>query len=453
MSAETLPDVRVIRSGRASGTVVRCNLDDAMLGVMPVNVVFFFATAVDPDRLVAGLAQALERVPVYGGTLRDRDGELEIVCDDFGVPVRIVDLDETLAEVVGRASLAGSGLVDQVDVWSPRDGGIPLLSVRISRLADGGVALGCSFNHAVGDINSFMVFMHVWSAAVEGAPLPDVRIVADRDAYLDQVLPQDDSGRSGIWLPGPDDVERRNQEFAVAFAPDANRVVHLYFTAAEVARIRQELSDAAGQKLSTNDAFCAHLMSTIRGLDVDDDGLAERQLTLVVNLRRRFGLPSFVIGNLVGQIHLMFPPGAAPELVASGIRAAVDDFAGSHLSYRADRAFLDAIGPDRRAECASHGYEPGTRTFLHSDWRGFGAYDVAFGGQRPAYFCQTADFLLPWGAWTAEGIGGAGRLSVVCLPVKVAERLTDPEGRAALHRFRDPAETLPDLVAATPALA
>jgi hypothetical protein len=445
-------EVRTIRAGRASGTVVRCGLDDTMLSVMPVTTVFFFDRTVDPDRLTDGLARALDRVPVFGGTLRTRDGALEIVCDDIGVPVTAVDLDEDLPTVVSRVRAPGAGLVEPVDAWNAREGGIPLLSIRINRLADGGTALGCSYSHAIGDMSSFMAFMRAWSAAVEGATPPDVRIVADRDAYLDDVLPLEDSGKPSIWLPNAEQAERRGQDFAVAFAPDANRTVHLYFTAAEVARMREEFGAAVGRKLSTNDVFASHLVSTVRALDDDDDGQSERLLTLVVNLRRRFDLPPSVIGNLLGHIHLWCPPGGAPAQVAANIRTAVDDFARTHLSVRSNRALLDTVGRDRLGDLAPLGFDPARRAIVYSDWRGFGAYDVTFGGQRPVYFCQTADFQLPWGAWTCEGIGGSGYLSVVCLPAKLAERLTDADGRAAMHRFREPSETLPDLVAAVPTL-
>jgi hypothetical protein len=451
LSTPTSPEVRTIRSGRASGAVVRCGLDDTMVSVMPVNTVFLFSATLDPARLADGLARALDRVPVFGGTLRDGDGALEIVCDDIGVPLETVDRDEDLATAIGRTPEPGSGFVDPV--WNAREGGVPLLSARINQLAGGGTALGVSFNHAVGDMNSLMVFMRVWSAAVEHVEPPEVTIVADRDAYLDRALPPQDSGRPSIWLPDPDQAAQRNADFAVAFAPDANRTVHLYFTAAEVARIREEFSAAAGRKLSTNDALCAHLVSAVRGLDDEDDGRTERLLTLVVNLRRRYDLPASVIGNLLGHIHVTGPPRSAPEVIAAGIRAGVDDFTRSHLSVRANQAFIASVGGRARlGECAPRGFDPARRAFLYSDWRGFGAYDVAFGGHRPVYFAQTADLQLPWGAWTSEGVGGSGYLSVVCLPTKLADRVADDDGRAAVHRFREPSQPLPDVVAAVPTL-
>jgi hypothetical protein len=452
-NAPTSPELRTIRAGRSSGAVVRCGFDDTMLSVMSVNTVFFFDRPVDPSRLADGLARALDQVPVFGGTLRTRDGALEIVCDDIGVPLSVVDVDDDLATAVARAPLPEAGFVEQVNAWNAREGGLPLTSIRINRLAGGGTALGCSYSHALGDMNSFMVFMRAWSAAVEGTAPPDVLIVPDRDAYLDGALPREDSGRPSIWLPDAEQAEQRGQDFAVAFAPEANRTVHLYFTEAEVARMREEFSTAVGRKLSTNDVFSAHLVSTIRALDDEDDGLTERLLTLVVNLRRRFDLPAGVIGNLLGHIHQVCPPRGAPELVAAGIRAAVEDFARSHLSYRSNRALLDAVGVDRLGELAPRGFDPAGRAFVYSDWRGFGAYDISFGGQRPVYFCQTSEFQLPWGAWTCEGIGGNGYLSVVCVPTKLAERITDADGRAAMHRFREPAQPLPDLVAAVPTLA
>ncbi|MFI6846450.1 acyltransferase [Kitasatospora sp. NPDC050467] len=150
-----------------------------MLADLSVSVVLFFEQALDEDRLAAGLARALERVPVFAGRLRTVGGALEAVCDDFGVPMDSYDVDGTLAEAMGRVTSAGGQLVDPVDAPAARAGGVPLLTVRLTRPSGGGTVLGRSWHHAIGDLQSFMLLMHAWSAASEGAELPEAELTED----------------------------------------------------------------------------------------------------------------------------------------------------------------------------------------------------------------------------------------------------------------------------------
>lgn len=115
---------RTVRAGRAPGTVLRCGLMDTMLADLSVSVVLFFERPLDDERLAAGLARALDRVPVFAGRLRTAaDGVLEAVCDDSGVPFDVHTVDGTLAEAMGRVAAAGTQLVDPVDAPAARTGG------------------------------------------------------------------------------------------------------------------------------------------------------------------------------------------------------------------------------------------------------------------------------------------------------------------------------------------
>ncbi|MFC5665169.1 condensation domain-containing protein [Kitasatospora misakiensis] len=73
-----LRDTRTVRAGTAPGTVLRCGLADTMLADLSVSVVLFFAQALDEDRLAAGPARALERVPAFAG--RPHLGTAESPC-------------------------------------------------------------------------------------------------------------------------------------------------------------------------------------------------------------------------------------------------------------------------------------------------------------------------------------------------------------------------------------
>lgn len=443
-----LRESRTVRAGHAPGTVVHCGLTDTVVADVPVSVVFCYDKAPDLERLAAGLGAALDRLPVFAGRLRTVGDALQIVCDDAGVPMDTYDVDETLPEAIARMTLSASGFVDHVEALRARTGEAPLLTVRLSLLAGGGLALGCSWHHAVGDLHSFMLLMRVWSAAVEGAPPPEVQVWTDPDVRLDALLPAEDCGRPGFRLPGAEEFAELGQ--VIEQAPRLNRTVQVYLGGAEAARLRDAFTDAAGQRLSMNDVLVAHVVSSIRQLDGDTE---DRRLAMPVNVRRHLGIPPTVIGNMVSEILMTLPGGEPPERLAARIRAEVDDFPRAHLNLRANRAFLAEIGRGRLRETVPIGFEPDRRTFTFTNWSRFGAYQVVFDGVRPACFSPAANLQLPWVGWLTDGFDEVGFLVTVVVPAKLATRLRGPDGRAALHRFREPDDVLPELAGAVRKLA
>ncbi|MFF4380678.1 acyltransferase [Kitasatospora sp. NPDC001547] len=422
---------RTVRARRATDRVLRCGLMDTMLADLAVSVVLCFEHPLDDERLAAGLARALERVPVFAGRLRTVEGVLEAVCDDTGVPFEVYTVEGTLAEAMGRVTAPGSGLVAPLDAPAARHGGVPLLTVRMTRTADGGTVLGCSWHHAVGDLHSFMLLLRSWSAAVEGEPLPEAELVDDQDELLNEVLPAEDCGRPGFRVPSAAEAELLAHEVAVG--PRANRIVQIAFTDAEVSRMREEFGAAAGRPLSAGDVLCAHLVGTLRELDGDH---AERMLTVPVNARRWLGLSPALVGNLLSEVHLPYRPADGPAVLADALRTAVEEFPAAHLNLRANLWFLATLGRSRLRDCVPLGFDPGARRFSFSNWSGFGAYAVSFQGRRPVFFSPAANYPIPWVSWTVEGFRGEGRLATVVLPARLAARVRGAQGRAALHRFR-----------------
>ena len=202
-----LADARTVRAGQPSDLVVECGLVDISLANLPTSVVFCYPHQLDVDRLADGLAVALDRLPVFGGRLRTSGDSLQIVCDDSGVPLDSYRVDEDLPEAIARMTLPESGFVDHVQAARARLADLPLLTVRVSELSDGATAVGCSWHHAVGDLQSFLLFMHTWSAACRNLPLPEAVLVADRDGQLLAALPERDSGRPSFRLPDATESE------------------------------------------------------------------------------------------------------------------------------------------------------------------------------------------------------------------------------------------------------
>ncbi|MFI2610484.1 acyltransferase [Kitasatospora sp. NPDC018619] len=429
---------RSVRAGRATGRVLRCGLMDTMLADLAVSVVLCFEHPLDDDRLAAGLARALERVPVFGGRLRTVEGVLEVVCDDSGVPFEVYTVEGTLAEAMGRVTAPGSELIAPLDAPAAREGGVPLLTVRLTRTADGGTLLGCSWHHAVGDLHSFLLLLRSWSAAVEGGQLPEVELVDDQDELLASLLPEEDCGRPGFRLPSAQEAELLARE--VAAGPRTNRIVQIAFTDAELARMREEFGSAAGRRLSSGDVLCAHLLGTLRELDGDG---AERMLTVPVNVRRWLGLSPALVGNLLSEVHLPHRPEEGPAALAGALRTAIEEFPTAHLNLRANLWFLAALGRSRLRDCVPLGFDPQARRFSFSHWSGFGAYAVSFQGRCPVLFSPAANYPIPWVCWAVEGYRGEGRLATVVLPARLAAKVRGTQGRAALHRFRRPEDQPP----------
>jgi hypothetical protein len=435
-----LRETRTIQAGAAPGavtanTVIRCDISDLMLVELAVSVVFFFERELDVDRLADSLAAALRRLPAFAGRLHRNGAELKIVCDDSGVPLTVYEADETLPEAIGRMTLPDSGFVEHVDPKAAQLGEAPLLRIQVSRLADGATALGCAWHHAVGDMRSFMVLMQTWSALAQGTTPPEAEFAEDRDAYIERVLPAEDSGRPGFRMVGSEEMAVLDNAFAAA--PRANRGVQLYFGAREVARMKERYAAAAQRRLSTNDALTAHLVSCVRRLD-DDEG--PRALTIPVDLRRFLGLSPSATGNLVGEIHLDCPPTGPAEGLAARIRAAVDDFPAAHLSLRTSRQLLAERGPALLDQCVPLGFDPPNKTFMTSNWSGSGVYDTIFEGCRPTAFAPAIAQPLPWVSWIVEGFEGRGFLCTLVVPAALAARLRGAAGAELLHRFREPGD-------------
>ncbi|WP_159073062.1 acyltransferase [Kitasatospora fiedleri] len=431
-------EIRTVRAGRPGPGPVRCSVGDLLLADLPVSVVFFHDRPLDPDALADGLARALGHLPEFAGRLRTDDGGgLWIDPDDSGVPFTVADAPYTLTEALDRMALPANGLVDHVRAGQARREPLPLLTVRLNRLADGTAALGVSWHHAVGDMQTFALLMRTWSACTEGTALPEVLRAADRDLQLDAHLPAEDCGTPALRLPDP--AEAAELRRAIAGASLANRTVQVWFSPAETDRLRTAYSTEAGRRLSANDALCAHLLHVLRELDGAGD--EEQTLTMPVNLRRVLGLPDGTLGNLLGEIRLPYRPGTAPARYAAELRTAVEEFTEKHLSVRSNLRFLDTIGRDRVTDCVPAGFDPARRTLTISSWCRLGLQDLPLAGQRPIAFSPAATLQLPWTSWLVEGPRGEGHLYTLVLPTRTAARLRT--AAPLLHPHRHPDDPAP----------
>lgn len=429
----SLREADPVRSPVPSALVVKCAFTDILLQKLVVPAVFFFPGPLDEQALRAGLTQALERIPLFAGRLREAGDSLLLQCDNSGVPwssaASELSLDEAIAALAAEQA---PWLVQEIDPGRALRARGPLFTVRLTRLRDGGAALGLCWHHPIGDMHSFMLLMRAWSAAVEGRPLPEVLLVEDREAWLVRYDAPGGTTRPALRRVGAGELLRLIPY--MAWTARRKTRVEAHFTAEEIDAMRGQLSAAAGQRLTANDVVCGHLMELVGSLDAVQ---RTRMLDIAVNFRSRVGLDPRLLGNLVAPMEIACNPGDDAARIGARIRHGVDHYLDEHLSLHASLTYIAEHGGTKQlGRCLPNAFDPLNRTLLVTNWSHFGVYDVAFGGQTPVHFTPTGGSPAPWAAWLVEGRGNRGLFLSAYLPRELAARLNSAEGKVRLHRFR-----------------
>ncbi|KAG1361371.1 hypothetical protein COCNU_09G008340 [Cocos nucifera] len=124
-------------------------------------------------RLKEGLGKVLEYFYPLAGKLRQDEERVLVVDCETPAGAEVV---EAAAEGVAVADLAEGEATGLLQELVPYTGVMnleglqrPLLAVQFTKLKDG-LAIGCSFNHAILDGNSTWHFMFSWAELCRGAP-------------------------------------------------------------------------------------------------------------------------------------------------------------------------------------------------------------------------------------------------------------------------------------------
>ncbi|MEB3021195.1 acyltransferase [[Mycobacterium] crassicus] len=418
---------------------IRCNVADAIVANLAVHIVFFFQRQLDVRALSGAFAQALTNLPIFAGRIAMSRGRMRIRCEGQGVPFTTVSSDCTLRQAIRSASDdAGGWLVDPVNGPTARWGRGPLCKVRVTQLANDATAIGFSWHHAIGDMQTAMHFLNAWVAAAAGRPVTEPLIVEDRAAYLDEHLPADGAREPGVRCLGFAELARS----ALYLAKDARtqRILNLYFSDDEIARLR----DAYGSRvrLSANDVVCAHVSESLMNADPAVD---HRSLAIAVNTRKRCGLDPMLVGNILTTLNLELHRGQVAASIAERIRYSVDHFADDHCDMRINQQFLDAAGAWRAARCVSTAFNPNRWNPVVTNWSGFGVYRVRFEDTVPCYVTPLMKLPVAGIGTLMEGADGLGLAFQMSLPPMEFAAISNPGVREHLHRFRGAEDELPHL--------
>lgn len=418
---------------------IRCNVVDVVLSNVANHLVFFFERRLDTRVLADAFAPALTNLPIFAGRMTLVGGALRIRCRGQGVPFTSVSSDRTLREAIRPVTGdSGDWLVDRVNGATARWGFGPLCKIRVTHLGDDATAIGVSFHHAIGDMQTLMVFMNAWSAAAAGEPLPEPVIVEDRAAYLDEHLPADGAREPGVRCLGL--AETARSLLYLAKEGRKQRTLSLYFGDDEITRMREAYGNR--MRLSVNDVVCGHVSEALMNADPAVD---RRTLTVSVNARNRCGLDPMLVGNILSALNVDIRRGDTGRSIAERIRHDVDHFADEHCDMRINQQFLDTAGKWRGARCVAIGFNPIRWNPLITNVSGFGAHRIHF--EDTLATCCMLVMKVPVAGYGSliEGPDGRGLVFQMTLPPKDFEAIASPAIREHLHRFQRADDDIPRL--------
>lgn len=430
---------QLIRPSEVERLEIRCNVGDAMVANLAVHIVFFFERHLDTGALIRAFARALTNLPIFAGRMTLHDGRMRIRCAGQGVPFTSASSDRTLRQAIHSASEDnGLWLIDPVNGATARWGLGPLCKVRVTHLADDATAIGFSWHHSIGDMQTGMHFMNAWAAAAADKPLAEPVIVEDRATYLYDHLPADGAREPGVRCLGLAATARS----VLYLAKDARkqRTLSLTFGEDEIAGMR----DAYGSRIrvSANDAVCAHVSEALM---MADPAVDRRTLAIAVNARSRCGLDPMLVGNIITTMNFDLRRGEPASSIAERIRHKVDHFADEHCDMRINQQFLDAASAWRAARCVSTAFDAARWNPLVSNWSGFGAYRIQFEDTFTSYYTPLMKLPVAGLGALMEGPGGRGLVFQMSLPPREFHAMSESGVHTLLHRFRSAADPIPGL--------
>lgn len=395
---------------------IKCTFVDHFLVTMPIPVVFFYHRTIPSELIIESMRSVLSNFPIFAGTFLFRDDQLFIDCNNQGVRVKIVHSPARMLDRFQKGSY--------VDPLYPKKKGSPVLSVQLNYFADG-MAIGFVWNHALGDMATFMAFLKALSACAKNQSYSSPLILKNRD---DVTQGKKECGEGQLKQMNLFDTLRLLKE---VITPQKN--TQIYFDAEEVDRLRNSLCHDLGYKISRNTAICAHLFETLSRAEA-----GRKSATIAINFRSHLKVVPNSLGNFVTSAMISLEHSPFLQTIAASIHESITNFKPDFFDLT---TLIEKVGGPRKIRRLIPKFLlPQAKNLLTSNWTNFGAFSIDFGVEAPFLSLPIGKSPLPWVMNIIEGINNQGLLISLCLPSAATRRLLHPQHIHHLHRFRSHSE-------------
>ena len=432
----------LVRAEHHVSQIVTCSIFDRLIQNFPISVVFFYRKSIESDVLVNSLKKVLSDFPIFAGTLKNINNDLCIDCNNQGVLFSVVRADLTIDRILDEfPRIEKQKLVDLINPKQAISSQSPVMTVKLTYSACGGMLMGICWHHSIGDMHTFMQLMKAWSSWTNQQEYVVPIVPLDRDKYLQDKLEPNNHASSIVRYLS---IKKSLELGLYMWQSRSNITLQFYFSDDELNNMKQELSEKAARKLSKNDVLCSHLFEIISNLD--GDGRA-KYLAIVINYRSRIELPQNILGNFISILNVSSSKQVDPVQLSQNLREAIDNFRLLHMDFFATKNYINENGGIKKIDrFIIKGIDPTKKTLAVTNWANFSVYDVIFGESQPFYFTPFSDTPFPWISIINEGFANNGLIYSVVLPSKLAENLIKDDNLQKIHRYRDRQEVMPELV-------
>lgn len=422
---------------------ISCSFVDMLLENIPVSVLFFFREQVDCNLLINSLKCVLTDFPIFSGTLKSVNNKLYIDCNNNGVSFSVSFQESTIEDILtDLPNIKNERLVDIIDPKKVISNQNPLLTIKVSYFACGGMIIGICWHHSIGDMHSFAQFMNAWSNSLNGKTYTLPLIINDRDEYLRCNLKANNNHIAGVRYLNT--LDMFNLLIYMSLSARNKKSLRFYFSNKELTRMKQTYSRSTHKTISRSDALCAHMFRLVLDLDRNKN---ERLLSIAINYRSRVNLPHNILGNFVSSINILGNQTVSSLEIAESLRNSINNFQEFHMDFFSTRNYINENGGIKKiSRFISKSIDPIKRTLFVTNWSNFGIYNIAFGEIRPFYFCYFGNTSFPWLSSITEGFSNNGLIYSVVLPSNLAKQFLSDTNLQKIHKCRDPEEKMPEIV-------
>jgi len=410
-----------------------------------LEVVYFYHRALDPAGLQQSLQQALQQFPMLCGQLRSAsDGTLRIDYPHAGALFAACECDLTVEEASKGLHAAYSvyDFIDKINplLFSAKDK--PLASFKLTRMKDGGSALGISIAHALTDAYSFYYFIQHWSRIHEGlpagSPLHD-RSLLYSDIESDIGFPAATTGLpetcKGFRLLTP----RLLLRLISSFIMQQNSIVCsvLHFNRQQLLAIKNAALQLG--PVSMGDSLSAHLWRFFTRLTRAAETTAIRRLLIPAGMRPLLNHPQagHYAGNAIAHLELAYRQEELDRLdsaaIAQQCRKQIAAFDRKHIAEQ--MVWLRRNEQAKRLYRIYADIDPYAGDCMISNLSRLPVYGARFDGEQP-FWAALPVIPIPGVLQIMPAPDGSGAVDVHAhLPRSAADTLQGAAWQADLYKY------------------
>lgn len=351
---------------------------DQIMPRVHVPLVLYLPTQVSSEKdhatifsaLEKGLQRTLVEIPYLGGVVgqdKDNSGKVHIAPGP-GVLLRLKilgdDTEKSYQNLKDSHFPSLEGIKAPVEIMPPGSN-LPVMAAQVN-IIQGGVLLATSFHHSVVDAAGFATVLKTWASNTNKIPHSDG--ASGDGAAKPNSLPSNSLDKSSLMkalmateidplvrikkhpqykLETTPLRSKETKDAPIApptFTLPAMTPTVFHFAAPKLAALKFSASPSSGSFISTNDALCALLWSSITQARTLSENATEDQETpssilgMAVDGRRRLSpaLPASYVGNVTIYASARLPISILSQNtelkgIASAIRTAITELDNDHI--------------------------------------------------------------------------------------------------------------------------